>query len=395
MQSRHYPIILLFTVLQLVILLTFGYTPYPDSEGYITLANDALSHHQLYPVDTKINEYAFLWNLGAINIVQLSLCFFNSVMPLLVLYSIMKGATAWFLYAITEKLFSQRVAFIALCLYCLYPANYGESTSVHSELPFTFFMMLALWLCVCQQKCFMAGIALAVSNWIRPMGLVFLLSMLIYLFVNWRKSCRLIIGYVAIILIIGTINYQRTGLFLYQAKSGWFCLSDYSTNHSDASLAIRERSDLNVAQKDSAWQSLFMDWLKEHPTEYVAQMPGKLINTYVSDNVNMCAFIPDKANSEYMYDEISMRTLVRSFPRFSAVQWLTILNLLVYYLLLITAIWSLFYFRRENSLLPVSIILLGTLLLLFVGHGEARFHQPFMPFVIMLSASLIKKKAGV
>ena len=33
------------------------------------------------------------------------------------------------------------------------------------------------------------------------------------------------------------------------------------------------------------------------------QMPRKLINTYVSDNVNMCVFLPDKAEKEYMYEE--------------------------------------------------------------------------------------------
>jgi len=43
-------------------------------------------------------------------------------------------------------------------------------------------------------------------------------------------------------------------------------------------------------------------------------------------------------------------------------------------------------------LLPISIVLLGTILLLLVGHGEARFHIPFMPFVIMLAASFIDKK---
>ena len=387
MQNRHYTLIAVFTVLQLIVLLLFGYTPYPDSEGYITLASDALSHQQPYPVASKINEYAFLWNLGAINIVELSLWLFHSVLPLLMVYSLMKGATAWFLYAITRKLAGQRAAMIALCLYCLYPANYGESTSVHSELPFMFFAMLSLYLCVCHRKYFLAGLVLAIANWIRPMGLVFLLSILIYTYNNWRRNGWLIAGYLAMIIIIGSTTYHRTGLFLYQAKTGWMALTDYSTNHSQSSMAIRERADLNVAQKDSAWQSLFFEWLADHTLEYISQMPKKLVNTYASDNVNMCAFIPDKNQAQYMYQEVSMPTLASDFPRLSPVQWLTVSNLLIYYTLLITALASLRHFRRETSLLPVSIILLGTLLLLFVGHGEARLHAPFMPFIIMLAAS--------
>ena len=392
MQNRHYTLIAVFTVLQLLILLVFGYTPYPDSEGYIILATDALNYQQPYPIDSKINEYAFLWNLGAINMVELSLWLFHSVLPLLFIYSLMKGVTSWILYAITNKFFNHRVAFIALCLYCLYPANYGESTSVHSELPFIFFALLALYFCVCHKWFFLAGLALAFANWIRPMGLIFLLSILIFTFFNWHKSCRLLIGYLLTILIIGTFNYQRTGLFLYQAKTGWMALCDYSTNNQSTSLAIRERTDWNVSQKDSAWQSMFIDWLKEHPTEYVAQMPQKLVNTYISDNVNMCTFITNKMDKKYMYDEVSMLTLIKNFPHYSFVQCFTLLNLFIYYALLITATLSLLYFRKESSLLSVSIIVLGTLLLLIVGHGEARFHQPFMPFFIMLSALFIHKK---
>ena len=387
MQNRHYTLIAVFTVLQLIVLLLFGYTPYPDSEGYITLASDALNCQQPYPVTSKLNEYAFLWNLGAINLVELSLWLFHSVLPLLVVYSLMKGATAWFLYAITRKMANQRVAMIALCLYCLYPANYGESTSVHSELPFMFFAMLSLYLCVCHRKYFIAGLVLAIANWIRPMGLVFLLSILIYTYNKWRRNGLLLAGYMTMIVIIGSATYHRTGLFLYQAKTGWMALTDYSTNHSQSSMAIRERADWNVSQKDSAWRSLFFEWLADHPLEYISQMPEKLVNTYASDNVNMCTFIPNKNEAQYMYQEVSMSTLASDFPRLSPIQWLTVLNLLIYYALLATALASLRHFRRESSLLPITIILLGTLFLLFVGHGEARLHTPFMPFIIILSSS--------
>jgi hypothetical protein len=188
------------------------------------------------------------------------------------------------------------------------------------------------------------------------------------------------------------MTYLRTGLFLYQAKTGWMALADYSTYHAPESMQVRNHQEWNVSQKDAAWQALFIDWLKNHPAEYVQQMPTKLINTYVSDNVNMCTFILDKAHKDYMYEEVSMQTLFSHFPNLSAVQWMTLVNLIIYYLLLLSAIISLIYFKKDTYLLPVSIIVLGTLLLLFLGHGEARFHIPFMPFIIMLSASFINKR---
>lgn len=396
MQNSHrqlvFIIIAVFTILQLLTLAVFGYTPYPDSNGYISIAEECISENDWYPIATNINDYQFLWNIGAINIVVFSLKFFHSITPLLIVYSLIKGITAALFYAITRKIFNPCVAIIALIIYAIYPANYGEGTSVLSELPFTFFVMLGIYLSTVRNCSITGGMMLAIANWCRPMGIVFLLAMVIYFLFRWCKSLKLFIGYAAMITIIGCVNMHRTGLFLYQAKTGWMALMDYSSDHDPQSMMIRERIDWNVTQKDSAWQSLFIDWLKDHPKEYLAQMPTKLINTYISDNVNLCTFIPNKTKKTYMYEEISLKTIIHQLPHWSAVQWLTILNLFFYYILLLLALTSLFYFCKETHLLPISIILLGTILLLFVGHGEARFHIPFMPFVIMLAASFIYKK---
>ena len=397
MQNSHRQLIItllvLFTIAQLVILLVFGYTPYPDSEGYILLANECIAKGEPYPVTSLLHEYPFLWNIGSINFVALSLKIFHSVMPLLVVYALMKGITAALFYVLVKRIGNILIATISLVLYIIYPANYGEATSTLSELPFMFFIMSGLCLCLVNRKWLLGGMMLALANWFRPLGIVFLLAILIYLlFTNqWKRMAFPVIGYVFMILIIGSVSYQRTGLFLYQAKTGWMALTDYSTNHSKESTAVRDNMNWNVAQKDSAWQALFIDWVQEHPTEYFKQMPKKLVNTYVSDNVNMCTFVPDKNNKEYMYEEVSMPTLLHSFPHYSGVRWLTVFNLIIYYILLICAFLSLFFSRWHTLLLPCSIIVLGTLLLLFVGHGEARFHIPFMPFIIMMAALLLKK----
>ncbi len=382
-----------FTLLQLIILFTFGYTPYPDSEGYIFFAKECIDNNDIYPVATILNSYDFLWNIGAINLIVLSLKIFHSVTPLLILYALMKGVTAWLFYHLIKDICNHKIALIAFFLYIIYPSNYGEATSTLSELPFMFFIMFGLWLSICKKSYVLGGTSLAFANWIRPMGIVFLLALIIYLFFeNRKKTIHPILGYIAMILIIGSLSTFRTGLFLYQAKTGWMALMDYSSDHSPTSMQIREQKNLNVSQKDAAWKDLFFEWLKDNPTEYIKKIPPKLIKTYISDNVNMCTFIPDKSEKEYMYETVSMPVLINSFPHYSAVQWLTLYNLLYYYALLLTAIWSLFYFCRKGYLLPISVIVLGTSILLLVGHGEARFHILFMPFIIILSAQLIHKK---
>ena len=127
MQNSHRQIaiiiVVIFTLLQLIVLLLFNYTPYPDSDGYIFLAEECIANHDWYPISTKLNDYPFLWNIGAINAIVISLKLFHSIIPLLVVYCIMKGLTAGLLYQVTLTIINKKIAFITLILYVIYPAN--------------------------------------------------------------------------------------------------------------------------------------------------------------------------------------------------------------------------------------------------------------------------------
>ena len=226
MQNRYREIIIGFTILQCLILVVFGYTPYPDSEGYIRLAQDSILHGEWYPITHKIQELAFIWNLGAINAVVLSLRLFGSVMPLLFLYSLLKGATAWLVFRIAQTIFNNKVAYIALLLYVLYPANYGEGTSTHSELPFLFLSLSGIYLAVCRRQCLAAGAVLAVANWFRPMAIIFLLAIFLY---QRKTILKSLAGYLLTVTLIGGACYLRTGHFIYQARTGWIILPTHQT----------------------------------------------------------------------------------------------------------------------------------------------------------------------
>lgn len=425
MQSSHRKItvggiIAVYTLLQLLILVVFGYTPYPDSNGYILLAQDSVKYGETYPISSKAHEIAFLWNLGSINITALSLYLFGSIKPVLVLYSLMKGATAWLTYAIAQKLFGNKIAFFTLLLYVIYPANYGEGTSLLSETPFLFFCLLGIYLSITHFPIY-GGACIGIGNWFRPMGLVFLLSIIIYYAINKyhvkRRFINLIVGYAIILFFIGSINFIHSKRFIYQAKTGWMALMQYSWDHDsdkskDYHLFVNKNPNyishrrLDYVQKDSVWRSHFIIWLQNNPLEYISQMPRKLMDIFVSDNVNMCTFIPSKDKKEYMYEEVSMNALIKAFPHFSPIQILTLINLFIYYLLLIAALFQIILsvicqIRKKkeklfiSKLIPMNVIIIGTVVLMLFGHGEARFHIPFMPFIIILASitflQLLKK----
>lgn len=396
MQNSHHKIITAFTLLQLIILCIFGYTPYPDSEGYIKLANDCLIYNEPYPVSIKLTDLAFIWNIGAINTVALSLKLFHSVVPLLVCYSLMKGMTAWMLYKITQQITNTRIANIALLIYVLYPANYGEATSVLSEVPNIFFSLTALYLIICKKKNVMGGGIIAIANWFRPIGLVYIIAVIIY---QRKKAVKTMIGYAAMIGIIGWMSYYRTGCFIYQAQTGWMALLQYSVDNtatkSDDALPVITDTHINVTEKDKIWRNRFFAWLKEHPADYIAQMPEKLYKLFVSDNVNMCAFLSHKQHRKYLYSELNMRQLANDFPAYTPVQFLTMMNLFFYYILLVLFVTSCLQIRRlpyrQTLVLPFALIILNILMIMLVGHGEARFHYPFMPYIIIIDAVFISK----
>lgn len=384
---------ILFTLSQFIILYLFGYTPYPDSNGYISLALECVKSDEPYPVSSQISYLPFIWNIGAINIIALSLKLFGSILPLLLLYSMLKGFSAWLVYLISNILFREKTAILALILYVIYPANYGESTSVLSELPFTFFIMLGIYSSLKHEN-IIGGMLMAFANWIRPMGLVFLLSIMIYYLITKKKHAlvKTACGYFFVIVIISTMSYIRTGYCIYQAKTGWMSLLQYSVDNSPEDDAhYTQAKGYNAIQKDSVWQKQTIKWIKKYPKEYIRQIPNKLVKTYISDNINFCTFLPNKNESSYMYKEISMPTLACCFPHFTAVQWLTLYNLFYYYLLIVLFAAAIIKQIANKQLtaiaIPLGNVTIGTLILLLVGHGEARFHIPLMPFIIMVAAN--------
>ncbi len=409
----HFYLIALFTILQLLVLFCFGYTPYPDSEGFELIANESLSYGQPYPAKEILNTIPFIWNLGAINLVELSLFLFGSAYPLLIFNAFLKGLSAYLLYIIAENIFSRNIALATLILFVIYPSNY-DCTSFHSELPFTFFVLLGIALTL-KKKSLLGGSSLALASYIRPMGICFLLAMCVFQLLNrgkykLRQSVMSITGYILVVLIIGSLTYLRTGHFIYQAKTGWMALMQYSWDKNryqeeDKHLFLygdpiyNDTLKTNVFQRDSIWRSNFIKWVQARPCEYVRQMPEKIVRTYISDNVNMCTFLSDKSTRTYLYEDLDMESIINDFPYSKPLQWITLINLTYYYFLMMSFLFFLYFTVKAKTFKSTSLLffiaLFNTAIIVLVGHGEARFHIPLMPFFIMGAAWVVYNKTHI
>jgi hypothetical protein len=159
-------------------------------------------------------------------------------------------------------------------------------------------------------------------------------------------------------------------------------------------MYIEGNDRMDCFERDSVWKERCIQWITSHPGGYMKQIPSKVFYTYISDNVNLCALMKDKSKP-YMYGEISMASLKQDFPRYSPIQLLTLINLLYYYALMITfIIGAICMVRRRDKQVSLSllIIVLGTMAIAMVAHGEARFHNPYMPFVMLIVACYINRK---
>ena len=218
MQDSHHPVaantLYLLTAAYfawlLFVLLIFGFTPTNDGAGYAELARRCLSEGQPYPTITTYAQEPFIWNIGIINLLELSLWLTGSQWPVLLLLCAMKAAIALLLSLIAHRLFGSRVAVIALLLFALYPNNWGQSTMLSSEIPSTFLCIAAAYVFVraCSddspgcQPYFLAGILLALANWFRPTATIFISAATNYVSyknvtgkqgpksLNWLKDAR-------------------------------------------------------------------------------------------------------------------------------------------------------------------------------------------------------------
>ena len=135
MQNSYCKISIAFFFFLLAILLFLGYTPTNDGDGYIEYALMSLKDRQPYPSHSTIMGQPFIWNIGQINLIALSLWLTRSIMPVLVLMCALKAATAYVVARIAELLFNHRTGLIAILLYIAYPNNWGQSTMLLSEIP--------------------------------------------------------------------------------------------------------------------------------------------------------------------------------------------------------------------------------------------------------------------
>lgn len=395
----------------LAILLIFGYTPTNDGNAYIEMADICIRERQPYPCLSLIKGYPFVWNIGSINLIALSILLFHSTYPILILMCLLKASSAFLLAKIAETLFNEKTACVALLVFITYPNNYGQSTTLLSEIPSIFLALLAVSLLLKKHKSYVfviSGSVLFLSNWFRPITLVFIVSLFLYfLLINRsaliRRFLPMIAGYCLALLLFGSETYIRTGYFVYKGDSLWFNVCDdaydgaeirphwnQETFQKGTPRYIENMDELDCFQCADIWKERCLAWIMDHKLEWLKKIPYRVVYMYYNDIDNMSFCLKEKSVAENNFITLPYRNIVHEANNLSAPQWAAIACSLYYWLLMILFLFSSFLLlirKQWKSLaLPLLIIVIGTLAITFVMHGETRFKAPYMPYIIMVAA---------
>ncbi len=400
-----------YFIFLLVILILFGYTPMNDTDGYIEYARICVQQGEPYPCNALIKGTPFIWNIGSINLIALSLQLFGSFYPVLILMCILKAMTAWLLAKITQCLCCDKIAIITLLLYVCYPNNWGQSTMLLSEIPMISLALLSLYMILIQKKtCFyiLAGIIMAWANWFRPIAVLFIISILAYIILFQRKeilrkSVPFLLGFGCMVMTFGLECYTRTGYFVYQCESFWYNMADdaYDGATPDPHFGqplypkgtpryIENMQDKTCFECTEIWKQRCIPWLLTHKVEYLSKIPYRIYYMYQNDIDNMAAFLRNKENAENNYILLPYRHIIGEIGNLNSTQYLALLCTIYYFLIILTALVGSIYIvikrQWQQGFLPLFIPIFGTFSLVALVQGETRFKSPFMPFIMILSA---------
>lgn len=415
MQNSYCKISIAFFFFLLAILLFVGYTPTNDGDGYIEYALMSLKDRQPYPSHSTIMGQPFIWNIGQINLIALSLWLTRSIMPVLVLMCALKAATAYVVARIAELLFNHRTGLIAILLYIAYSNNWGQSTMLLSEIPSVALALTALYLTLKYNRAkawIAAGLLFAIATWIRPISPIYIGSAFLYhLFFNrkliLKRYACVVGGYAALLIGFGSSCYLRTGYFLTQPTTLWF---NFAANTYEKSTKVEynqpvypkgtaryiaNREKLTALQCRDIWRQRSLQWLGNHKIAYLKKVPGRLFWMYYEDIDNIPAFLKDKQRAENNYVTLPVTSIAHQINSLSPIQYFALINEICYIIIILMAVVATaqLLLKREyrSTFLPLFIIVAGSLALVLVSHGETRFKAPFMPFFFVLAASVSVK----
>ena len=387
-------VFLLWLTTQVVLVIRlWGGWYYSDAANYIRFAQEVVEASSWYPTTSQFYNNLWIANTGYINFLALNLRIFGSFSQVGLIQILLNVILLWGVYRLTCKLTCETVGKLSVILFCILPSNIMNAPAILSDL-----LCMALIIpsmSIMKRNCavlFIAGVLMVLGNWVRPIAIIFLPSIVIYaIWVKTKFKYYLAYGagMAVIYCLILSFTWNSCGYALGGSTTKGTNMIIGCWNGADGGYSqevfkegnpgyIENSEHINAVEKDKILTIRSVEWIISNPGKFLKLIPRKLGQLWGADVYS------DKV---YLSEDEALTMKQR------------VLFSIPYYLILILAAIGLWINRRAIIgvcglvLLP---IILGSGMHILM-YGGLRYHYPMMPSVIFLSALglyyLIKKKS--
>lgn len=384
-------------VLQLALIFaTSGFFPPDDQQTYLNYALASDSKGEWFPSEhNQINGIFFA--PGYVNFLLLYHKIFGTFSGFGFVNFIMAAAILAAICSIAKKFFGSSAACGTAIIYAATYSNWFSPIGYFSEIPFVFFVTLALASALLPRtkwtNYILAGVLIAVGNWIRPLALAYFLGIMLFAISKKEyakaRVTALIVSTLITITAIGFWTKANCGIFAFQSATSGLNLAGSANKYANGAVGFGFAKDdfyisrtpanwdtMNFSQKDAHLRKTAKEWILQNPAKYISQIPLK--------SALLLGFDTWSERFEKGSGLSAIREKIESDKVF-ALKYCILLFLksLVYYAAMLLC--ALYIFKNfKKVLLPQNIIIVIPVLVLAFTYPfmvTDRYHFPIMPIV--------------
>ena len=303
LQNHIKILLLLYLAIQLGYVLLSNLNYQSDSLYYYNLAQDCLRLHTFYPAPIHLYQDYIIAPLY-INVLVVILSIINSKIAIGIFNILLNFVQLWLVYKITIRIFNKVAAKTVTIIYIFYLSTLGLILFNYTELIFNvlIFSSIYFYLQKSNWKIIVAGIFLAASIAVRPIGWALLGAYLINEFYSGeqvnkilRNASTLVFGLLIFITLFGIFNYSHFDRFIFTSTNGPVNLligaNDDATGAYNNKVFekgkigfIPNSQTKTYSAKEGYWLNQAYNWIYEHPVKYISLFPPKIVHMFIWDD---------------------------------------------------------------------------------------------------------------
>ena len=414
--TRYYRLLKIFAVIsffvmitaQMLLLILFSGKQTSDSGVYLFLAKQCAENGLWYPSVEHLSQ-TYIFGNGLVNLIALILRVTSDLRVFFFINMLFVQMLLWSCLYIIKKAFRRNtICFWFVILFCLLNTFWSEIVQLKTEVPFSALAFCGLALLYSGKKWAYpaAGILLALANWVRPIALAFLIGAVCVILIKSKKLrhiLSLLGSYAAVILLIGCISFASCGHFVYQAVTFGYNFIMSANDDADGSymnlvgegqvgyIDPELKKDMTFKDCDEYYTKLSLEWIKEHPGDYLKQIPAKLFFLYGTETYSGSAYFNNEMFTGGMayIKSVANKFTGHSDEPIHIGDVLIIFNQIWYMMICVLfASGTVLLFKKKQwrSMLPLWLSMLCGTGITVVVVGAARYHAPYLPIMIVCAA---------